>query len=76
VRGRLLLGAGFHLPYSLDVGAGSSRLTWQGAAGVGYQTGWAGVTLGYRHLHYDQGGDGLVQDFSFSGPFLALNVRF
>jgi hypothetical protein len=76
LRGRLVLGAGFHLPYALDVGAGSSRLTWQAAAGIGYQTGWAGVTLGYRHLSYDQGGDRLVQDVSFSGPFLAVNITF
>ena len=62
--------------YAFDIGGGSSRLTWQAAGGVGYQTGWAGVTLGYRHLHYDQGGDRLVQDFSFGGPFLALSFRF
>jgi hypothetical protein len=76
LRGRFALGGGFHLPYAFDIGGGSSRLTWQAAGGVGYQTGWAGVTLGYRHLHYDQGGDKLVQDFSFSGPFLALNIKF
>lgn len=76
LRGRFELGSGFHLPYAFDIGGGSSRLTWQAAGGVGYQTGWAGVTLGYRHLHYDQGGDKLVQDFSFSGPFLALNIKF
>jgi hypothetical protein len=76
LRGRFVLGGGFQLPYSFDIGAGSSRLTWQGAAGLGYQTGWAGVTLGYRHLYFDQGGDKLVQDFSFSGPFLAVNFTF
>lgn len=75
-RGRFLLGAGFHLPYSFDVGAGSSQLTWQAMAGIGYQTGWAGVTLGYRYLSYDQGNDKLVQEFSFSGPFLAVNFSF
>jgi hypothetical protein len=76
VRGRFLLGSGFHIPYSLDVGAGSSRLTWQAAAAIGYQTGWAGVTLGYRHLAYEQSGDELVQDLSFSGPFLAVSFTF
>lgn len=76
LRGRFILGSGFHLPYAFDIGAGSSRLTWQAAGGVGYQTGWAGVTLGYRHLYYDQSGDQLVQDFSFSGPFLAANFNF
>jgi hypothetical protein len=76
LRGRFTLGRGFYLPYAFDLGGGSSRLTWQAIGGVGYQTGWAGVTLGYRHLYYDQGGDKLVQDFSFSGPFLALNMKF
>lgn len=76
LRGRFVLGSGFYLPYGFDIGAGSSRLTWQATGGLGYQTGWAGVTLGYRHLHYDQGGDRLLQDFSFSGPFLALNITF
>jgi hypothetical protein len=75
-RGRIMLGAGFHIPYGVDIGTGSSRLTWQAETGIGYQTGWAGVTLGYRHLAYEQGGDDLVQDLSFSGPFLAGNFRF
>ncbi|GGJ43446.1 hypothetical protein [Neoroseomonas lacus] len=45
-------------------------------AGIGYQTGWVGVTLGYRYPYYDQGNDKFVQDFSFSGPFLAVNFSF
>jgi hypothetical protein len=76
LRGRFVLGSGFYLPHAFDIGAGSSRLIWQAMGGLGYQTGWAGVTLGYCYLHYDQGGDKLVQDFSFGGPFLALNIRF
>jgi hypothetical protein len=76
LRGRFVLGSGFYLPYAFDIGAGSSRLTWQAAGGLGYQTGSVGVTLGYRHIYYDQGGDKLLQDFSFSGPFLALNIKF
>lgn len=76
LRGRFVLGSGFYLPYGFDIGAGSSSLTWQASAGLGHQTGWAGVTLGYRYLHYDQSGDRPVQDFSFSGPFLALNITF
>jgi hypothetical protein len=49
LRGRFVLGSGFHLPYAFDIGGGSSRLTWQAAGGIGYQTGWAGVTAGYRY---------------------------
>jgi hypothetical protein len=74
LRGRIALGGGFRIPYAVDVGTGSSRVTWQAAGGVGDQSGWAGVTLGYRHLFYDQRGDGLLQDFAFSGPYVAVNV--
>lgn len=75
-RGRINLGSGFHLPYAVDVGTGSSRLTWQAMGGLGYQTGWAGVTLGYRHLAYEQGGNAIVQNISFGGPYIALNLTF
>jgi hypothetical protein len=76
LRGRFVLGRGFSLPYAFDVGTGTSRLTWQASGGVAYQTGWAGVTVGYRHLAYEAGGNSLVQDFSFGGPFIALNMTF
>lgn len=76
LRGRFVLGRGFHLPYAFDLGGGSSRLTWQASAGLGYQAGWAGVSLGWRHLSYDQGGSKLLRDFSFGGPYLALNLTF
>ncbi len=36
--------------------------------------GWGDLMLVYRHLEYDQDSDGLLQDFSFSGP--ALGARF
>ena len=76
MRGRLVIGKGFYAPYAFDIGAGSSTLTWQASAGLGYQFSWGGVALGYRHLSYEQGSKNLVQDLSFSGPFLALNFTF
>jgi hypothetical protein len=77
VRGRLNLGGGgFFVPYYLDIGAGDSNLTWQGFAGVGYQTGWAGVQLGWRYMSFDQGGTTLVQDMALSGGYLAVNFNF
>jgi hypothetical protein len=71
-----VLGVALEFPYSLDIGTGASRLTWQAAAGVGWRHRWGSVALGYRHLYYDQGGDRLVQDFSFSGPSLSASFRF
>jgi opacity protein-like surface antigen len=75
VRGRVNLGDGkWHLPYYLDVGAGSSKLTWQALLGVSYAFSWGEAVLAYRHLAYDQKDEKLLQDFRFSGP--ALGVTF
>lgn len=60
----------------LDAGTGSSALTWQGMAGIGYTFKWGNVLLAYRHLYYDQKGDKLVQDMRFSGPALGASFRF
>jgi hypothetical protein len=77
VRGRVRLGESpWFMPYHLDVGAGSSSLTWQGMLGIAYAFKWGDVVLTYRHLSYDQGGNRLYQDFSFSGPALGAAFRF
>jgi hypothetical protein len=76
LRGRFELGSGFSIPYSFDIGTGSSTLTWQAVGGLTYQTGWAGITAGYRYLYYDQGDNKLLQDFALQGPFLAVNFTF
>jgi hypothetical protein len=77
VKGRVWLGrSNWSIPYYLDVGTGSSSLTWQGMVGVAYSFTWGGVTLAYRHLYYDQQGDKLVQDMRFSGPALGVTFRF
>lgn len=76
MRGRLVIGNGFFAPYAFDIGTGSSSLTWQASAALGYQFSWGGVALGYRHLSYEQSSKNLVQDLSFDGPFLALNFTF
>jgi hypothetical protein len=77
VRGRIAVGdTGLFVPYYLDLGAGDSNFTWQAFAGLGYQSGWAGVQLGWRYMSYDQGGSGLVQDMTMSGAYLAVNFSF
>jgi hypothetical protein len=76
VRGRLQLGSGFFVPYYLDLGTGDSNFTWQGFAGLGYQTGWAGIQAGWRYLSLDQGGNSLVQDMALSGAYLGVNFVF
>jgi hypothetical protein len=44
--------------------------------GIAYSFSWIDVKLVYRHLYFDQGGDKLIQDMSFSGPALGLMFRF
>jgi len=62
------------VPYYLDLGAGSSDLTWNAIAGLSRTFGWGDLMFVYRHLQYDEDADGLMQNFSFSGP--ALGARF
>jgi len=75
VRGRTRLGQGnWSMPYHLDIGTGGSDFTWQALLGVSYSYSWGDVTLAFRHLDYDFGKGGLVEDLTFSGP--ALGARF
>jgi len=77
VRGQVRLGAGgWSVPYYLDVGAGSSRITWQGLLGVSYAFHWGDAVLAYRTLTYDQSDDKLLQNFRFSGPAIGATFRF
>jgi hypothetical protein len=63
-------------PFYLDVGAGSSDLTLQGAGGIGYNLGRWDIRLLYRYLEYQQDEDKLLKDASFSGPSLGASIRF
>lgn len=76
-RGRVLFAkSNWSIPYYLDVGTGSSNLTWQWLLGVAYSFKWGGVTLAYRELFYDQQDDKFLQDLRFSGPTLGVTFRF
>jgi hypothetical protein len=77
VRGRVRLGeTAWSVPYHLDVGAGTSTLTWQAFLGIAYAFKWGDAVFGYRRLYYDQSDDKLLQDFRFSGPSLGASFRF
>jgi len=77
VRGRAKLGEGnWFVPYYLDVGTGSSALTWQGVVGVGCSFKWGDAGFSYRHLSYEQEDDNLIHDMRFSGPALGATFRF
>jgi hypothetical protein len=76
IEGHLGLGGRWRLPYHLDVGAGSSELTYQALAGVAYGFRWGNLSLTYRYLYFDEGDDGLVKDLSLGGPVLGAGFRF
>jgi hypothetical protein len=63
-------------PYYADVGAGTSDLTWQASAGVGYRFGGWDIRGVYRHLRYEQDDDSLIDDLTFSGPAIGANFTF
>ncbi len=76
VKGNFSINENWYVPYRLDVGAGDSDLTWQALAGVGYRYNWGDVLLAYRHMYYDTGDSGMLQDLEFSGPALAVSFNF
>jgi hypothetical protein len=77
LRGALGLGGGdWSIPFLVDVGTGSSELTWQAVAGLAYRFGWGDLHLAYRYLSYDSNVDKLLQNVTFSGPGLGARFRW
>ena len=64
------------VPYYFDVGAGDSDLTWNAMLGMSREFGWGELVIAYRHLDYDQDADGLLKNFSFSGPGIGARFNF
>lgn len=71
------LGNGFGISGYADIGAGSSRLTWQlrGTIDYAFNQNWS-VSVGYRHLAVDYRRGGFVYDTSLSGPIAGVSYRF
>jgi hypothetical protein len=64
------------VPYYVDVGTGSSNLTWQGMIGLAYAFKRIDIMGVYRHLQYDLNDEDLIQNMRFSGPAVGLRFRF
>lgn len=77
VRVHAALGNGFGLSAYGDIGAGSSRLTWElrGTVDYAFNANWA-ASIGYRHLAVDYRRGGFVYDTSFRGPIAGVSYRF
>lgn len=71
------LGNGFGISGYADIGAGSSRLTWQlrGTVDYTFNRNWT-ASIGYRHLAVDYRRGGFVYDTSLSGPIAGVSYRF
>jgi len=77
VRGYSKVGSGkWSVPFYVDVGAGDSDLTWNAMLGMSREYGWGELVIAYRHLDYDQDANGLLQNFSFSGPGIGARFNF
>jgi hypothetical protein len=76
VRGAINLNEHWYFPYYADIGTGSSDLTWQALAGIGYRFSWGDAKLVYRYLKYDLDDNNLLQDLDISGPVLGIGFRF
>jgi len=57
-------------------GTGSSDMTWSAMIGLTRSFGWSDILFVYRHLEYDEDFDGLMQNFSFSGPAVSASFLF
>jgi hypothetical protein len=74
VRGRIRAGEKWFFPYHFDIGAGTSKLTWQAIGGAGYTLHKTDLVLVYRQLDYEGKTDKLIQKFNFGG--VALGALF
>ena len=75
-KGRYNFTEQWFIPYSADVGAGQSDLTYQLISGIGYGGDWGDVSLTYRHLAWHLGDDGLLNTFSLSGASIGYHYNF
>jgi len=77
VRGQVLIGERWFMPFYLDAGAGDSSFTWQAFAGVGFRvTRNVDLTAGYRHLYWDLDDSKVLDDLALSGPLAGVRYRF
>lgn len=77
IRGRVRIAeSDFYVPLQFDIGSGSTVWSWQAFAGLGYRTPWADISVGYRHLAFQDHGNAVLQKLSMGGPIMAATFRF
>ncbi len=76
VRGRWRLDDHWSIPYYLDVGTGSSQLTWQAFAGASRAFGWGELLFAWRHLSLQDERREIFRRVTLSGPTIGATFRF
>jgi hypothetical protein len=67
----------FYLPFYFDAGGGALPFTWQAYGAVAYSAAtWADVSVGYRYLSFENGGNTKVRNLSMGGAIIAGNFHF
>jgi hypothetical protein len=61
------------IPAYLDMGAGDSHFTWQGATGIGYAFQWGEIAALYRYIDYQLGSS---QSLTIGGPMVGATFRW
>jgi hypothetical protein len=78
VKGRYAFGdeRKWFVPFYLDVGAGQTQLTWQGAGGVGHAYGWGELVALYRYLDWNGQSGKSIQKLDLGGPMIGATFRW
>lgn len=77
LRGRYEMSPNWDLIYYGDVGTGDSDLTWQAALSVDRKFDNWTLSIGYRHLEWqDLDNSSTLKDLDFSGPFAGAKFTF
>ena len=77
IRARHFLNDRLYLMCLADVGGGSSDVTWQVLAGIGYQLNErTNLNLAYRYLSYDYANGGFLYDVDTQGIGLGLGISW
>jgi hypothetical protein len=78
VKGRYAFGDDrkWFVPFYLDVGTGQTKVTWQGAAGVGYAYHWGDVIAMWRYVDWNAKTGKPIEDFNLNGPMVGATFRW
>ena len=78
VKGRYAFGdeRKWFVPFYLDVGTGQTKLTWQGAGGVGYAYNWGEVVAMYRYLDWNAKSGKQIENLNLGGPMIGVTFRW